>query len=248
MIKCVFTIVRDEAKRLPMWLGYYSKWFAMEDIVVLDNGSQDGSTSQLPCRVVDVPTQYAFDHSWLLHTVQWWFKELLGQYDWVTFVECDEMLWHPDGLGPYIDSIDAKKHADITAKGYELIHIKEYEPPIDMSKPIGEQRRFWFHRSHYSKTLMANHPIEWCLGFHSCYNKLGVYDEQLLLVHLHRLDYQMAYDMHAQRRKMTWSPKDLLGGFGRQNLVVDEEFDKWYYDCETPPVEIPKDTRLNFGF
>lgn len=215
---------------------------------MLDNGSKDGSTSQLPCRVVNAPTPYAFDHSWLLQTVQWWFKDLLRQYDWVTFVECDEMLWHPDGLGSYINSIDTRKYPDVTANGYELIHIKEYEPPIDMSQPIGEQRRFWFRRQLYSKTLMANHPLKWCLGFHSCHNRLGLYDEQLLLIHLHRLDYQMAHDLHMERRKMTWSPNDLACGYGKQNLVIDESFEKWYYECETPLVEIPESIRSNLGF
>ena len=38
------TMVRDEALFLPIFLRYYSQFFAPEDIYVLDHGSTDGST------------------------------------------------------------------------------------------------------------------------------------------------------------------------------------------------------------
>ena len=42
--RAVVTIVHNEPVFLPIWLGYYSRFFAAEDIYVLDNESTDGST------------------------------------------------------------------------------------------------------------------------------------------------------------------------------------------------------------
>ena len=41
--RAVVTIVHNEPVFLPLWLRYYSRFFAAEDIYVLDNQSTDGS-------------------------------------------------------------------------------------------------------------------------------------------------------------------------------------------------------------
>ena len=43
--RAVVTMVHNEAVFLPIWLRYYSRFFAPEDIYVLDHQSTDGSTA-----------------------------------------------------------------------------------------------------------------------------------------------------------------------------------------------------------
>ena len=44
--RAVVTMVHNESVFLPIWLRYYSRFFAPEDIYVLDNDSTDGSTDR----------------------------------------------------------------------------------------------------------------------------------------------------------------------------------------------------------
>jgi len=66
----VFTIVKDEARCLPVFLRYYSKYFAPEDIYVLDHNNVDGCCEGIDARVVPVDHEYSFNHEWLRTTVQ----------------------------------------------------------------------------------------------------------------------------------------------------------------------------------
>ena len=45
MSRAVLTMVYNESVFLPIWLRYYSRFFAPEDIYVLDHQSDDGSTN-----------------------------------------------------------------------------------------------------------------------------------------------------------------------------------------------------------
>ncbi|CAF4409086.1 unnamed protein product, partial [Adineta steineri] len=65
----VFTICRNEKGYLPIWLRYYRRHFADKDIYILDNDSNDGSTSNLTVNVNRVSSEKYFDHMWLVQTV-----------------------------------------------------------------------------------------------------------------------------------------------------------------------------------
>jgi hypothetical protein len=41
----------------------------------------------------------------------------------------------------YMDRIDEDY---VNCNGFELIHMREQEPPIDLARPVLQQRRFWF--------------------------------------------------------------------------------------------------------
>ena len=62
--KAVQTIVHNEPVFFPIWLRYYSRYFASEDIYVLDNGTTDGSTSG--DGFVRIPVERdSVDHRWM---------------------------------------------------------------------------------------------------------------------------------------------------------------------------------------
>jgi hypothetical protein len=69
--KCaVYTIVKNENYFLPKWIKHFTKYFDNSDIYILDHQSSDGSTSNLDVNVIEVINELAFDHQWLLDTVE----------------------------------------------------------------------------------------------------------------------------------------------------------------------------------
>ena len=92
--KCaVFTIVKNENYFLPIWLKHYKKYFNNSDIYVLDHQSNDGSTNNLDVNVIRIDYKLAFDHHWLVQTVQQQQTKLLEEYESVLFAEVDEIIY-----------------------------------------------------------------------------------------------------------------------------------------------------------
>jgi hypothetical protein len=243
--KAVFTIVKNEAVMLPLWLSYYSKHFDGEDIYILDHQTTDGSTDQLPCNKRIIRSDSAFDHPWLNRVVRNYQIELLTKYRQVLFVEADEMIYHPAGLGRYIDSFEG---ASVKCNGFELQHVPDSEPQIDLTSPILLQRSHWWHNPEYCKTLIASHPINWGLGFHNAENP-GPFNKDLYLIHLHRFDYGLAYQKNEQRSRMKWSKDDMAKGRGFQNRILGEQFNKWFSNYQgNVLVSIPDDVKNSGAF
>jgi hypothetical protein len=92
--KCaVFTMVKNENYFLPIWLKHYKRYFDNSDIYILDHQSNDGSTEELDVNVELVINELAFDHQWLVNTVQNFQVKLLEQYESVLFAEADELVY-----------------------------------------------------------------------------------------------------------------------------------------------------------
>ena len=66
------------------------------------------------------------------------------RYDVVLVTDVDEIVapvpeWGT--LGDYLDRFDEDW---VNCLGYELLHLKDREPPLDLDRPILDQRRYWF--------------------------------------------------------------------------------------------------------
>jgi hypothetical protein len=248
--RALLTIVRNEAVFLPLFLRYYSQFFAADDIYVLDHGSTDGSTEVGGFNREMVSHAYV-DHSWMRDTVQARQHELLKSYEVVLFCDVDEIIApNPkkyDGLGDYIDRMTADY---VNCRGVELIHQKDTEPPIDLDRPILDQRSWWFRNFQYSKPLLSRVPLEWVAGFHYRTDETSNQDVQLNLIHLHRMDYTLCWERHHFRNRLDWNDKDVYVGSGYQNRIVeDTAFEHWFYndsangDVPLVPRKIPKHWR-----
>lgn len=163
--RAVMTMVRNEGVFLPIWLRYYSQFFPAEDIYVLDHQSTDGSTDG-PGFVRIPVSQPAYGAGWQRDVVQRYQHELIGRYDVVLYTDVDEIV-APDprhgDLGDYIDRLDQDF---VTCRGYEVLHMKEDEPPFDPTTPVLAQRSTWYVNPSYSKPLLARVPMLWHGGFH----------------------------------------------------------------------------------
>ena len=237
--RAVLTMVRDESVFFPIWLDYYSRFFAAEDIHVLDHETTDGSTDGTG--FVRTPVSHdSIDHVWMVEQIRDYQHTLLERYDVVLVVDVDEIIApNPEmgTLGQYIDRFDEEF---VNCIGYELLHMHLSEPPLDLGRPILAQRSRWFANDGYDKPVLSRTPLEWVPGFHGRSDGSFNPDPDLRLIHLHRMDYEICRQRHMLRDQRQWAAQDLELRWATHNrLTGGEEFDRWFYeDTSTEGVEM----------
>jgi hypothetical protein len=242
--RALLTIVKNEAVFFPIWLRYYSQFFDAQDIYVLDHESTDGSTEGSGFNRELVHYHYVEDATWITRTVAERQRELLGSYEIVMFCDADEIVApnpnHWGGLGEYIDAMTADY---VNCRGVEVIHMRDEEPPIDLGRPILEQRNWWFRNYNYSKPLISRIPMNWVNGFHYRDDGTSNQDIGLNLIHLHRMDYDICRARHRFRKSLEWNTEGGLTRSGYQNRIVErDEFEDWFYN-DSGNEEIPLQPR-----
>jgi hypothetical protein len=193
----VMTMTRDETDMLPRWLDYYGRQVGVENLVVLDDHSTDGSTDGLPCTVHRLPPP-PLKYHWRVvrnQLVNHMSRALLAAYDVVIFTDVDEFLIpdpdHHDGLMAYLGS---RADKDLLAPvAVNVLHNHHVEPDLDPTQPLLSQRRFVKFAPEMCKPLVKRAPIWWMPGFHGAQAPFEV-DRELLMVHL------KYYDVPSMRR------------------------------------------------
>ena len=237
--RAVITIVHNEPVFLPIWLAYYSRFFAPDEIYVFDHESTDGSTER--GGFVRIPvTHDSVDHRWMVETIERLQHELLETYDMVLVTDVDEIVIpHPRAgtLGEYLDRFNEDW---VNCLGYELLHMRDSEPPLALHRPILDQRGHWFYNDGYDKAALATVPMSWRPGFHGREDFHFNLDPDLRLVHLHRMDYGICLARHRIRSRRDWAPLDARERWAIHNRVTeDAEFERWFYeDSCFPNLEI----------
>lgn len=237
----IFTIVQNEPAFLPVWKQYYQQHVPAADLYVLDHNSTDAKTIECASRLNRVPVHRAesFNHRWLRDVVERFQVFLLESYEFVLFTEVDEIV-APDprfcarGLNDLLNSKEIPETGYMRCTGFEIVHKKcDGEPALQWDQPLLEQRHCCRRSEKYSKPLLASRPLEWSLGFHRLRTpdlKMCQPDPELLLLHLHRVDYDTCRAKTLENASRRWSIDDLKTGAGYQNAIVDdEEFDRWFY-------------------
>lgn len=240
--RAVLTMVYNESVFLPIWLRYYSQFFEAADIYVLDHQSSDGSTAG--AGFVRMPVSHpVVDWGWHRDMLQRHQHELLQRYETVLCTDADEIVAPDPRTGSLGDYLTRFFEEFVTCRGYEILHQKDFEAPLDFSRPILEQRFHWFFNPAYSKPLLARVPMFWHGGLHSRVDRQVRDDPSLHLLHLHRLDYDICFARHQQRVSRPWNPRDWNEGWGYQNRIIDpQQFAQWFYQdsCSSTPMVIEK--------
>jgi hypothetical protein len=207
-----FTIVRNEPFFLPLWLAYYARH--CDAVFVLDHGSDDGSTSDLPCEVVPVAHEVCYDFPWLVAVAETFQRDLFRRgFETVLYSDVDEFLCHPLGLRGFLRRLPA---ASCRAQGYQLVQQAQ-EAPYEAARSILQQRGWWRREKLYDKTLVAREPLAWDVGFHYLTGKTNAkYAEDLTLVHLHWFDREVAQRRHAAREGWRWAEEQREARNGEQ--------------------------------
>jgi hypothetical protein len=240
----VFTIIQNEDFFLKIWTNYYSKSFPNEDIYILNHDSTTPTCLNLlkelkdkGFNIIPVHRSLSFDHCWLRTTVEHFQRYLLQSYDNIVFAEVDEIItpnpnMYKGNLAHYVmDKLGSGAADVIRPAGFNVEHVKSLEPALDLSKPVLIQRSKWRRTFIYDKPVISKVPCKWVNGFHSLAtdDKLPTSIDSVL-IHLHKFDYDLCKNKHAEQAKRRWSTYDLETGQGEHNRVFDGiAFDKWFF-------------------
>jgi hypothetical protein len=198
-----FTMVCDEADMLPRWLAYYGGQLGVENLVVLDDNSVDGSVDDLDCDVRRLPPQPA-EGSWAAgrrDVVNALSAELLSGRDAVIFTDVDEFLIpDPGRYDGLVDYLGATSEREVIAPlGVNVLHNPDLEPPVEPGMPLLAQRRFVKFTARMCKPLIKRIPAGWKGGgFHGIAAPFDI-DRTLLMAHLKYYDIDVLRTVARQR-------------------------------------------------
>eukprot|EP01034_Spumella_vulgaris_P025310 gene25310-31753_t len=225
--KCaMITITHNEEKLFPVWIRYHMRHFHPSDIYVLDHITTDNSThpSKIP-RGVNVMhlegNRYTMPVLFRSQVIKVYQDRLLRSgYKCVLFSDTDEIVIphptvYPKGLGDYLTKFAAdtsREYHRVTA--WELGHMSwgngsksSQEPPLDWSRSVLAQRRFFAHDTVYNKPLLTKMPMTYRPGFHRVYHiKLDrniPTDTDLIMFHLRSMDQTFCLHREVEKYNMT---------------------------------------------
>lgn len=216
-MNAIFTVQHNEQFYLPKWIKYYSSQFALEDMYIYAHNCSGDTLDILETakkqgiNVIPVTTDEIFNHDWLTNLVHDKQKELLKDYDYVVYTDCDEFIVPTTKtLRRFLET--ATKPA-YRCEGFNALGKKVYPDP-----------RF------FNKTLITRIPLTYEYGYHSSKPEFPV-NKDLVLFHIHRLDYDEAFNRNLRLANEEWDKKAVDGGMSIQNQLVHKaKFDEWYYE------------------
>ncbi len=162
-------------------------------------------------------------------------------YDYIIPLDVDEFIVYnkEGGLKKYLENLDKDY---VTCSGYEIIHIPELQEPFDYSKKWCDQFEYWCQeKNNYNKTVISKIDLNWCIGFHAFkhdkmssqevendeFEKYEVIDNNLFLLHLHKIDYQSTIKKHLDASKLEWSKDNNYNWHYRIKELPAVK--KWYF-------------------
>lgn len=237
----IFTIVRNESFFFWPWLQHAMASASPSDIYVLDHGSTGDAQADLyelldtyKFNYLPVANATAYSSVWLAKTTSDFQKFLLQSYRTVLFSAADEIVTPTPESGATLLSMSeemTKKSIPYhRCNAFEIVHKSDEEPALEPDKPWLAQRQWWYHPLSYSKPLLASVPLYWKPGWFQAYNvpEKHYLTRELLLLHLHKIDYKLAVEKHQQVSTQPWDARERLEGPLRHNLLEDpEKLSRW---------------------
>lgn len=231
----VFTMVRDEEFFLPIWYKYYSDQFDKDDIFILDNDSE--KPIEYP-NVKPVHSKYVYDHDWMRKTIKDHMAILLSNYNYVIYVDVDELL--------VVDSLTSRNIIDYiyntnldtrVNKGYTL--KTHYATGYEILQDTG----LWIELNTFYKPVISSEPQTHIMDYK---NKYAAALNGLYLLHLNRISYEEAFKAYSRKLKILnrWNPNDIPTTKGWQHRMKSiHEFDDYFYNVKNTsdiPEPIPE--------
>ena len=125
---CVFSVMRNEKKRLPYWLKYYREQ-GVSQFFIVDNDSTDGTTEllleQRDCIVFQTKDSYASSRCGVD-----WLNAMLDEYGvdrWCMVVDVDELFVFSKSIGERLPDVIKAMEAE-GAEGAFTLMIDMYAP------------------------------------------------------------------------------------------------------------------------
>ena len=250
----VFGLFHKEALMIPYWQNYYGNLFGRENLYPVGDLKNDFFMSlfSIPKKnLIELGAHYQSDYDLHVSTVTRIQRELLDSYDVVIFAEADE-FFVPD-LNKYADLKDfLMKNSDdyFTSQGYNVISDIDNELPLNPTKSLLSQRKWWYKNTGESKTLIVRKPVtSYSGGFHICYPSVPEHPE-LFNIHLHDFDYHYSNTRAKMRfdTLLPLHPSFRPGNMGSEGFILDEELVLFHrHKFETKGVELIPEMFVNSG-
>ena len=214
------TMAYNEADHLPIWARHYARHVGARHCYVIDHGSSDNSTENLgEINVVRIPRSPQ-DNGRRTRFLSRFCASLLDWYDWVIYTDVDEIVLPDPRLYPTLERYCANGPPEVvSAVGFNLHHLPDAEPPLDLARPVTEQRRWVRFSAAMCKLVLIRRPVEWAPGFH-CASDAPVAFDRLFLFHLRWFDKDLGLKRLAKTRAMAWADPNA----GAWQRVQDSEF------------------------
>jgi hypothetical protein len=183
----VVTMTRDEGAMLHRWVRHYGDAIGHQNLLVLDDNSSDGSTTDLGCPVLPLPTLpggQEFERT-RMRLINGFAEGLLACRDFVIFVDVDEYLI-PDpakfaGLREYLAA--RRDWPVIAPLALNVVHNVRCEGPIDPNRLVLDQRSFAKFMPGMCKPSIKQVPARWAAASHGIGRQYAV-DPELFMLHL----------------------------------------------------------------
>lgn len=215
----IYTIQHNEQYFLPMWIKYYSQFFAPEDMYIVAHNTSGPTVdilykaSQQGINIVPVETTEIFNHPMLTNQVHTSQRNLLTNYEYVVFSDCDEFIVPTEcNLREFIDKATEDAYR---CTGYDVMEDKMYLS------------------GGFNKTLITKIPLTYCDGYHYSVPEFPVL-KNLEMYHLHKVDFWECWDRNIRLSKEKWDQVALDNRLGFQNFVSDQkDFREMFYGTGT---------------
>ncbi|WP_157888325.1 glycosyltransferase family 2 protein [Neptunicoccus sediminis] len=230
------TMVRDENLMLKIWYQYYSAQFGDDNLYIFDHNSSSAPVrSVLPGakNVFRIPTDNPVsDPTGMLRKFDnYRFKFLSSQiasllvyYDCIIVNDVDEIfVVDPRESSSLRDYLNSKQELKLTCgMGLEVIQDLNVEIAYDPEKPIFEQRKLFRYNLNFCKPWVVGKEVE--ITGHGAFSPFEI-DPNLLLMHLHWVDYDTAHLRQSKRRDFY---RDGRGGLkSKWNDTQDTKDQEW---------------------
>lgn len=200
----VMTMVRDEAQMLPRWIDHYARQVGIDNLLVLDDNSSDGSTDGLSCTVHRLPSLSGKGfESARMQLLSGLAEGFLAAYDYVVFVDADEFLVPDPARHRDLPSFLAtRRDREVVAPmTLNVVHVPSVEEPLRAGEPILGQRRFAKFAPVMCKPSIKRVPASWRWASHGIAAPFDV-DPELYMFHLKFADRDLLRQVAAHRKAL----------------------------------------------
>ena len=209
----IVTMVYDDIDYLRIWLEYWRKNVAGDQLYVLVHGGNDTLEAMAEgTNVVVVPRPEPYPE---MEEDRWkmlsdFASGLLADHKVVVYTDVDEILVADPRRGRSIASCLAAATAPAShAVGIEVIHRGDLEAPLDPSRPVLSQRGFFRTNSFHGKPCIITEPVRWGRGGHFHDKPKVRFLPGVICFHLRFYDEDIFLQRSERRRQTTKAPEGL---------------------------------------
>lgn len=194
------THVRQDDFFLQIWVDYYSALVGAENCFVVLDGDDWSSNVDLSRVNVSVNTLRAFrriKHDALMaqmHTRM--LADLLNHYDFVIRGDCDELVMIDPASDKTWDDIcdDMQEKGYLFCSGVDIVHNRNVESVLDLSKPILGQRQHGIIIGSFFKPNLMCQSLPIKAGGHGIKERQVIISPDVFMFHIGNVDHQLAHE------------------------------------------------------